>query len=250
MIFCFAPLSAQAQVYNTDSPSRANANVEIRLQQMETQIRELTGRVEEQNYSINELKQKLLNVQDAQIKAQSQALSSGASKRVQPSREPSTVVNTDNNLGFRPPKISGIKTTTPTHSMGRGGESATTQYEKAYTDLKAKDYTAAQAGFEDFLKTHKDHALAANAKYWLGETYYVRGEYKSAAKIFAEGFQAYPESAKTPDMLLKLGMALAGMEKIRDACVALSQLPVKFPKADADLLARGVSEMSRLNCES
>ena len=57
MLLCAVPLVAQAQVYSTNAPTSAG-NTEIRLQQMETQIRELTGRVEEQTYHINELKQK------------------------------------------------------------------------------------------------------------------------------------------------------------------------------------------------
>jgi tol-pal system protein YbgF len=254
MLLIGVSVTAQAQVYNINSSAGANANVEIRLQQMETQIRELTGQVEEQDYHINQLKQKLLNVQNAQIQAQTQALKAGASQIAplthEAAREPSVIINKENNLGFRPPTISGIKTATPIVSSNEVVGNATAQYEQAYANLKAKNYDAANAGFKKFLTNHKTHALAANAKYWLGETFYVRGEYKVAAKMFAEGFQAYPDSVKSPDMLLKLGMSLAGMEKTRDACVALSQLPVKFPKADAQLLARGVSEMDRLSCES
>ena len=254
MLLCAFSVMAQAQVYNTNSPTGAAGNAEIRLQQMETQIRELTGRVEEQSYHINELKQKLLNVQNAQIQSQTQTQAlkagAGASQIAVPTRDVSAVVAKDSGLNFNPPKISGMKTATPSPTEVGSADNPTAQYEQAYANLKAKNYDAAKTGFEGFLSFHKDHALAANAKYWLGETYYVRGEYKAAAKMFAEGFQAYPDSAKTPDMLLKLGMSLAGMEKTKDACVALSQLPVKFPKADADLLARGVSEMDRLSCGS
>ena len=32
--------------------------------------------------------------------------------------------------------------------------------------------------FEDFLKRHPSHQLAGNAQYWLGETFYVRGQYR------------------------------------------------------------------------
>ena len=92
--------------------------------------------------------------------------------------------------------------------------------------------------------------LAANAKYWLGETYYVRGEFKKSARIFAEGFQSFPESAKAPDILLKLGMSLAGMDKQREACVALSQVAIKFPAGNDPVLQRADQEMEKLGCQS
>lgn len=238
-------LSAQAQVYNQNSASR-QAGAEIRLQQMETQIRELTGRVEEQNYEIGQLKEKLLDLQNAQIKSQSAAPSIGASQIGVPERAPTSAA-----VPFQTPKISGMKTATP---IGNANNvlptEATAQYEAAFANLKAKNYDQAQAGFESFLKKHDKHLLAANAKYWLGETYYVRRDYKTAAKTFAEGFQTFPESAKAPDMLLKLGLALNGMGKKSDACVALSQVSVKFPKANGDMLSRAQEEMDRLSCNS
>ena len=84
----------------------------------------------------------------------------------------------------------------------------------------------------------------------MGETFYVRGQYKDSARAFAEGFQTYPDSAKAPDMLLKLGMSLSGLKKDSDACVALKQLPLKFPTAPAQVLERGAQEVKRLNCSS
>ena len=92
--------------------------------------------------------------------------------------------------------------------------------------------------------------MAANAKYWLGETHYVRGNYKKAAKIFAEGFQTYPESAKSPDILLKLGMSLKKMGKSDDACVALGQVAVKFPSGHDDVVKLAEQELNQLACQS
>ena len=112
-----------------------------------------------------------------------------------------------------------------------------------------KKYQEAQEGFDAFLESHPDHVLSANAKYWLGETYYVRGNYKKSARIFAEGFQTYPDSAKSPDILLKLGMSLVGMKKNKEACVALSQVEVKFPNGSGPVIKRARTEMEKLDCE-
>ena len=108
----------------------------------------------------------------------------------------------------------------------------------------------ARQKFEDFLNNHPDHVLSANAQYWLSETYYAKGSYSQAARMFAQGFQKYPDSAKSPDMLLKLGLSLAAADKTEEACIALSQLPVKFKSGPQDILERGAAEMERLNCRS
>lgn len=251
MVFLFAlflmtPSIVFAQAYNMNP----GANNEIRLQQLETQIRDLTGRLEEQDNEISQLKEKLLDLQNAQIKSQNSA---GASQIEVPTRDPAPMPNPkaglNTTLPFETPELSGIKTK-PVTAGNELPMEATAQYESSFAALKAKNYDMAQEGFEDFLKNNKGHLLSANAKYWLGETHYVRGEYKEAAKTFAEGFQTYPESAKAPDMLLKLGMALNGMGKEDDACVALSQVAVKFPLAGNDLLARATAEMDRLGCKS
>lgn len=229
--------SAQAQnVYNSTPDA---ARTELRLQQMEIQLRELTGRVEKQIYEINGLKQ--------QIKILEMAKPEPATSPAQPPQPQAFENNTQTSpldLAVKPPAIGGMKTAVP----GGGSTDATAIYEQAFANLKSKNYDAARAGFNGFLADHGDHVLAANARYWLGETYYVEGEYKRAAKIFAEGFKAFPESAKSPDILLKLGMSLAGMENTKDACVALSQVEVKFPTGHDNIVNLSKREMEKIGC--
>lgn len=235
---------AQQQIYSVSPSTSGAANTEIRLQQMETQLRELTGKLEKQNHEISQLKQTIINLQNAQIKDLTKtAPTIGASQIAEPTRETPIIA------GIKPPEIRGMQRTTPAPTLKKPvSNDPTAQYERAFADIKAKNFGVAQTGFENFLKNHKDHVLAANAKYWLAETFYVRGAFKEAAKNFAEGFQTYPESAKAPDILLKLGLSLVGMDKTSDACVALGQVPVKFPTAETSILERAAAEMERLNC--
>ena len=229
------PVSGPTPLYQAPSAGTAsqNAQTELRLQQIENDMRQLTGKIEQQRYDFNQLKLKIDQLQQAQ---------EAASKKPEPvAQQPSVMENL-----YTPSEPSGMKILAPT---GQTNE-ATASYEKAFASLKAQKYQEAEEGFGEFLKSHKDHVLAANAKYWMGETFYVRGQYKDSARAFAEGFQTYPDSAKAPDMLLKLGMSLSGLKKDSDACVALKQLPLKFPTAPAQVLERGAQEVKRLNCSS
>jgi tol-pal system protein YbgF len=122
------------------------------------------------------------------------------------------------------------------------------QYDYAFGLLRQANYAGAEQAFSAFLGQHADHALAGNAKYWLGETYYVRGDYKQAAVTFAEGFEAYPDNSKAPDNLLKLGMSLASLGSTQDACGTFDVLLDRYGDAPATILSRAQREAQRLGC--
>ena len=126
----------------------------------------------------------------------------------------------------------------------------TAEYEAAYTLLKNQEYAGAQIAFDDFIKKYPDNSLVPNAKYWTGETYYVRNNFDQATRVFAETYQKYPNAPKAPDTLLKLGMSLAGQGKTKDACIALAQLKKQYPAGSAPVLSRGDQELARLKCNA
>ena len=54
------------------------------------------------------------------------------------------------------------------------------QYNFAISLVRADQYDDAEAAFTEFLVKNKGHELAGNAQYWLGETFYVRGDFPNA----------------------------------------------------------------------
>ncbi|MFZ4807580.1 MAG: tol-pal system protein YbgF [Hyphomicrobiaceae bacterium] len=121
-------------------------------------------------------------------------------------------------------------------------------YETAYGYLLQQDYGAAEAAFTEFLGQNPNDALAGNAQYWLGETYFVRGQYKSAAGAFLKGYQAYGRSSKAPDSLLKLAMSLDRLGQRDAACSSFGELQTRFPQAPSTIRNRAQSERQRLGC--
>ena len=122
------------------------------------------------------------------------------------------------------------------------------QYDEAYNLLREGKHVAAEKAFLDFIKNNPSHDLAGNANYWLGETYYARGQYEQAAPIFAEGFTTYKKNSKAPDNLLKLGLTMNKLGKKEEACSAFTALPDEFPKANATTLTRAKDEAKKLAC--
>lgn len=121
-------------------------------------------------------------------------------------------------------------------------------YETAYGYLMQRDYGAAQSAFEDFLNRYPSDSLAGNAQYWLGEAYFVRGQYKAAAGAFLKGYQGYSGNARAPDSLLKLAMSLDRLGQKDAACSSYAELNTKFPNAPQNVKMRAKSERQRVGC--
>ncbi|WP_299623836.1 tol-pal system protein YbgF [Pelagibius sp.] len=122
------------------------------------------------------------------------------------------------------------------------------KYDFAFGLLRQANYEGAEQALSAFLAEHPNDALAGNAKYWLGETYYVRGNYQQAAVTFAEGFEAYPDNPKAPDNLLKLGMSLASLGSTADACGTFQVLQQRYADASATIIQRSRQEAQRIGC--
>lgn len=121
-------------------------------------------------------------------------------------------------------------------------------YETAYGYLLQQDYVSAESAFGDFLSKFPQDGLASNAQYWLGETYFVRGQYKSAANAFLKGYETYRTGSKAPDSLLKLAMSLDRLGQRDAACSSLSELTARFPQAPPHVKRTARSEQSRAGC--
>lgn len=122
-------------------------------------------------------------------------------------------------------------------------------YETAYGYLLQRDYASAETGFTDFLKKFPNDSLSGNAQYWLGETYFVRGQYKAAASSFLKGYSTYGQGGKAADSLLKLAMSLDRLGQKEAACSSFSELASKFPAAPQNVKARAQTERQRIGCQ-
>lgn len=129
-----------------------------------------------------------------------------------------------------------------------GKKNAKTLYNEAFASIKKQDYKTAEKQFEAFLELYPKNDLAGNAQYWLGESYFARGQFDKAAVAFAEGFQKYRDSQKAPDNLFKLGLTMARMNKKEEACIAFKNFSTEYPKVSESMKKRLQKEMNKLSC--
>ena len=96
-------------------------------------------------------------------------------------------------------------------------------FEQARAAFDAADFYGAAGLFEEFLQRHPEHALAAYARYWLGEARYMQGRYRDAIGEF-EALLQEPAGPWHPVARLKVGYAwfeLGDYARAREVLTAL-----------------------------
>jgi tol-pal system protein YbgF len=261
----------QRQVYRGTSPGGPVApspsdavNYEVRLSQLEDQLRTLTGQTEQTNNNLDQIKRRLETLASdidqrlaalehggapaagqpqAQLAPQSLGRSRGAGDN------PAEAAGQAGSLGQVPGARSAPQTATaPADSSALPSGSPQEQYNYAFGLLRQAKYDDAEQALRSFIQHYPNDQLAGNAQYWLGETYYVRKDYANAAAVFAEGYQKYPKGGKAADDLMKLGLSLGQLGRKPDACGAFARLDRDFPSASAEVKTRAGDEKKRLGC--
>ena len=136
----------------------------------------------------------------------------------------------------------------PTNLAAFPPADAASLYNQGYGDLLRRNYPSAETAFRRLLETHPNDKLAGDAQYWLGESYYVRGQYKNAADAFLKGYKSYGSNPKALDSLLKLGMSLAALGQKEAACSSFAELGSKFPSAPSHVRDEASAERRKAGC--
>ena len=125
--------------------------------------------------------------------------------------------------------------------------SAREHYNYAFGLMNKAQYQEAGDVFSSFLERYPDDPLRGNVYYWLGETHYVRENYKKAIDNFRQGFEESPQGNKAPDNLLKLAMSLEKDNKESESCLVLEKLVEKYPSPEA-IAKKAAEQIEKLSC--
>lgn len=126
---------------------------------------------------------------------------------------------------------------TPPAVASRPAGSDQQNYQAAFDMISARRYPEAGAAFTTFLAQFPTSPLADNAQYWLAETHYVRGAFAEALPEFRKVIEQYPQSAKLPDALLKIGYCQIELGDRGAARTSLQEVMRQFPDTTAARLA-------------
>jgi len=181
------------------SPSTVNpenSRLFLQLQQLQEEVMDLRGKVEEQAFEIQQLKQQSLERYvdlDRRISG-----SAGADAAAAPM--PSAGV-----AAPLPAAPAAVPPAQPADARSDANEAEA--YRAAYALVRNQDFPQAIAAFNRFLEVYPNGGFTPNAYYWLGELYLVLSppDTVSAQRAFSELLQRYPRDPKVPDALYKLG---------------------------------------------
>jgi tol-pal system protein YbgF len=209
--------------------------IDDRFNQLQQSITMLTGQIEQLQYRNQQLQQQLEKMQtDYEFRLDQMEKGGGGRPGGAAPRPPAGPAAAPPLAAAAPPAAAG---------GGAGGEQL---YSEAMKKLQDGDNAGAERSFKSYLQANPRGALAGNAQYWLGESYYARRDYPNAMTAFAEGYKVYKSSPKGPDNLLKLGVTLAVMGRKPDACAVFAKFNQDYPRA-TDLQKRRVDQERQKN---
>lgn len=250
------PSGITGQTSNLDAATAGT--LMTRVDELEGEIRQLTGQVEELGYRLNQLNaqfQKYVASTGGAPAAQAPQnppapAAQGSAQAPDDPQEgtPASGNSADSGGGLAPGPTSLGKipaNSVPPQPQGTYQD----QYNTAIGYLRQQDYPRAEAALKRFLADHGETDLAGPAMYWLGEVYFVQGKYTDAAQTFLDSLRKYPQSSKAPDSMLKLGMSLAQLKQVKEACLAFKDLPRKYPNASQTIQQRAKVESQRAGCK-
>lgn len=233
-----------SEVQAGDSPPERNDTPLMTLFQkvdsLQAEIRELRGRLEEQNYRIEQLSQ----------------------AKGQPAKMSLKTQQTDPNLDL--PEIAQVNAFTEEQNKAKVQMTSTQEqplsafdfeenpnqnqepftfsnetntYQKAYELIQSKNYDNALMALKSQVKNFPEGEHAPDAHYWMGEIYMLKGELDLAANEFTLLFQNYPQYSKASDALLKLGYVEYAKGRWKRSQDLLSQVRSQYPGTASARLA-------------
>jgi len=212
-----------------------------RLEQLQIEVQQLRGVVEEQAQTIVDLKKRQGNIySDLDLRLQELSKTGVAMSNGSTGNENPLVSEQGDSSNDMKTGVAVIKPAVITDKE---------RYQKAYEMLRNGHNNRAITAFNALISDVPAGEYADNSQYWLGEAYKVNQEMDAAKAAFLKVVMNYAGSPKVPDALLKLGyieFEFKNMAKARDY---FTQITVAHPQTTAAHLASKkllqMDEMSR-----
>ncbi len=200
-----------------------------RLAQLEKEVRELRGQLEEQNHLVKQMKslqQQLFSDIDRRLSS----LAGGMDSKQNRIKSGAPLARS----------VRASKSIQPSKKQNNSNSSAEERikYQTAYNLLRDRQYVQAKKSMITYLKDYPDGKYAVNAHYWLGELSLITGDNKMAAEQFNAVIAQFPSSGKVPDAMLKIGMIYLENGNQQAAKTQFEKIVTVFPDSAPASLAQ------------
>ena len=264
------------------APAHAQSpEVLVRLNQLEEQVRQLNGRIEEMNFFILQMQENIRRQkEDNEFRFQDLEGGAGTSQRGDAGSatgvDDRAVASVDEETVFNEPAGSGndalgsppqnLGTLTlpnssaaleldPAHAADKilvasieGASTPEELYDSGYQFALAGDHVRAEQVFRVHQRRYPDVPSAAQATFRLGETLLALNRAEEAAEVLLDGHNEFSDHPFAPDMLMKVGVAMARLGNRDLACATFDEVEAQYtslPPRTANELA---GERTQANC--
>lgn len=220
------------------------ANMQLRFTQLEEALREINGKLEEQEFANRKNAEELRKLTE-DVNYRFTALEQN--KSTEAKVEEASKGDGTKQLGtvvVDPSKKDFVKEKKEAKDLGDPKK----RYDEAFSLLEKAKYPEAQKAFDNFVLDFPDHELTSSAYFWLGESYFNRKNYELASVEYMKGYRKATTGPKAPDNLLKLGISLGEAKKTTEACTVFEKLGKEFPNAAAPIRRKAELERTKLRC--
>ena len=259
------PAAAVAKPVGTPSSAPIN-DLTARVDGLETQLRTITGQVEQGEFRLRKLEDGLKALRseyDARLKAIETGASSaeGEATAITPppvdKPKPTTAAKP---ATPKPPAADPKPTTVEKADPARKtavsaveipntGDAAEDTYAYGYRLYAAKLYPEAQVKLKEYIAKYPSGKKASFARNLLGRAYLDEGKPALASVAFYDNYQKLPRGERAADSLSWLGTALIRLKKPADACKVYTEFnEVYGAKAAADAKARVTKGRADAKC--
>ncbi|MEJ5136610.1 MULTISPECIES: YbgF trimerization domain-containing protein [Acinetobacter] len=237
--------SSRNDVTNSPAPIAGNMNWDLiqKNQQLENQIRELRGKIEEQDHAIDQLNKELTNRYtdlDQRLELLNQKLEPESN---QPEQAPAENAPVDSSTATDQTTTASKATTnstapTPTNSSNNTSDPVALEkaaYTIALDAYKKGGAKQAIAPMQNFIKNYPNSIYTGNAYFWLAEFQLAIDppNYNEAKKNYEIVAAKFPNSSKAPRALYQLYSIAKDVNKnTQTANVYKSKLLSTYPKSE------------------
>ena len=199
------------------------------FQQVQDDVAELRGIVEEQSHLIEQL-QAQQKEQYLDLDRRLSSLQGGGGQSTSPSSGSGSVVDAGG-------PMTGPTTTGPTTASGNAEQDA---YTAAYNSAKANRFAEAIAAFNQLLVMYPKGKYAGNSYYWLGELYLKLPEpaLEKSRQSFAQVVNQFKDNAHVSEAMFKLGVVYDRLGDKAKSLEYLKRVQAEYPGTPGARLAQ------------
>lgn len=238
-------------------PDPEMATLRTRIDDLELTLRQTTGQIDSLSQELaktrrdlkalesdNRALQDRMAAAEGQLASAAQAASQAASQAAKPAPEAASATKAPAPVAAPKPQAA-VKAPTAANAAGE----RMAAFQRAKQLLLDGQFPAASAAFQDYVDQYGDTAPnGPEARYWLGETRFIRGAYADAASAYIGAIRGWPPTVWGAEAVVKLSMSLVELNRIPDACRTLDEFGRRYPAAAPATKARADKARLRAKC--